>query len=370
VKIPYSDPYFLTKVAVLLAVTFALCAGLFPAAFRTWHESHTMNTLVVTPAMRAEVVAVLADKVERHYLFAAKGKAVADFLRTSERSGRYRFLTTPQQLVPVLTGDIRDMGGDLHMQVEFSAVPVEDVGDRDIGVVPNDNVSGPMWLIDRLGRTMADFGVKEASVSDDGIGYVRITRFYRPFLADEKYAAAMNKVSDSQALIVDMRDNGGGYASSVALLASYFFDRPTHLTDIEAPRRQEREQMWTRAQVEGRRYGATRPVIVLTSYRTFSAGEDFTYAMQTTRRATIIGEPTRGGAHPVERYRLAAHFIGHIPVKRSISPITHTNWEGNGVQPDRVVPADFALRVAQQMLRTKLQLGPNRSSGQHTWLPE
>jgi len=151
-----------------------------------------------------------------------------------------------------------------------------------------------------------------------------------------------------------MRDNGGGYASRVALLASYFFDRRTHLTDIEAPRRQEREQMWTRAQVEGRPYGAARPVVVLTSNATFSAGEDFAYSMQSTGRATVIGEPTRGGAHPVERYRLAQYFIGQIPVKQSISPITHTNWEGNGVQPDRVVSADFALRVAKQMLRARL----------------
>jgi len=140
----------------------------------------------------------------------------------------------------------------------------------------------------------------------------------------------------------------------VALLASYFFDRPTHLTDIEAPRRQEREQMWTRAQVEGRRYGGARPVVILTSYATFSAGEDFAYSMQSTGRATVIGEPTRGGAHPVERYRLAQYFIGQIPVKQSISPITRTNWEGNGVQPDRVVSADFALRAAKQMLRARL----------------
>jgi hypothetical protein len=334
-KIPYSDPYYVAKVAIFLAGATALCAGVFPNAFRTWKESQTMHTLVVTPAMRAEVVAALADKAERHYLFAPKGKAVADFLCTSERSGRYRFLTTPQLLVPVLTADMRNVSGDQHMWIEFSAVPVEDVGNRRIGVAPSDDVSGPMWLLDRLGRTMTDFGVKEASVSDDRIGYVRITRFYRPFLASEKYAAAMDKVSGSRALIVDMRDNGGGYASSVALLASYFFDRPTHLTDIEAPRRDERKQMWTSAQVEGRRYGAARPVIVLTSHATFSAGEDFAYSMQTTGRATVIGEPTRGGAHPVARYRLAAHFIGQIPVEQSISPITNTNWEGNGVQPDR-----------------------------------
>jgi hypothetical protein len=349
-KIPYADPYFLAEVAVFLGLAASLFTLVLPGMLGTWHESHTMNTLVVTPAMQAGILTALADKAERHYLSEEKGKALADFLRQAERSGRYRLVTSPQQLIPALTDDMRIVTGDRHMRVEFSAAEVPDVGDRDVGLVPNDDASGPVWLINRLGRTFANFGVKKATVSDDGIGYIKISRFFRPFLAQEKYAAAMTKVSGSRALIIDMRDTAGGYASSVAILASYFFDHPIHLSDIEAPRRQEREEMWTHAQVDGPRYGATRRVIILTSNATFSAGEDFAYAMQKTHRATIIGAPTGGGAHPTERYRLSAHFIGHIPVKQSISAITRTNWEGNGVQPDVRVAPDAALRAATQML--------------------
>jgi C-terminal processing protease CtpA/Prc len=111
------------------------------------------------------------------------------------------------------------------------------------------------------------------------------------------------------------------------------------------------EHLWTSAHVDGPRYGATRPVTILTSHSTFSAAEDFAYAMQAAHRATVIGEATRGGAHPTERFRVGRHFVANIPVSRSISAFTHANWEGKGVQPDLLVPAASARRVAAERLR-------------------
>lgn len=249
---------------------------------------------------------------------------------------------------------MRRITGDMHAQVEFRADVLPEVGDRGIDLPPDDDVSPLEWLINRIERSTARFGVMDASQSDEGIGYIKLNGFSRPFLSAEKYAAAMRKVQDSRALILDLRDNGGGSASSVALLASYFFDRPTHLSDIELPRRGEREQMWTSAKVDGPRYGIKRPVIILISRETFSGGEDFAYSMQSLRRATIIGEVTQGGAHPTERYRLSQHFLGHIPVAQSISPVTGTNWERVGVQPDVRAPASAALRLASATLRKQL----------------
>lgn len=101
-------------------------------------------------------------------------------------------------------------------------------------------------------------------------------------------------------------------------------------------------------------------MFLLTSRDTFSGGEDFAYAVQSLGRATVIGEATRGGAHPTERYRLAAHFLAHIPVAQSIGAATGANWEGTGVQPNIAVPAAAALRVAKQAL---LKSQPNVRAG-------
>jgi C-terminal processing protease CtpA/Prc len=79
----------------------------------------------------------------------------------------------------------------------------------------------------------------------------------------------------------------GNWTGQPLLLASYFFDQPTHLRDIVTPRSGERRHMWTRKDIDGRAYGSSRPVYILTSHDTFSAAENFAYAMQTHKRAII-----------------------------------------------------------------------------------
>jgi len=107
--------------------------------------------------------------------------------------------------------------------------------------------------------------------------------------------------------------------------------------------------MWTSDVVDGPRYGSTRKVYLVTSHDTFSAGEDFSYALKNLKRATLVGETTGGGAHPGQPRRLAEHFAAFVPSGRSISPITHTDWEGTGVSPDIQASADDALDVAHRL---------------------
>jgi len=223
---------------------------------------------------------------------------------------------------------------------------VPDFGDRNFPPQGKDDQRIYAWLMNHVGRYLAPLGVDEATQSDGGIAYIKLGGFLRPYASAGRFAAVMDAVADSKALIIDLRNNGGGSRDGVALLASYFFDQPTHLSDVVARRTGERLQMWTRKDVQGSHYGSRRPVFILTSHATFSAGEDFAYAMQTRKRATIIGEVTRGGAHPIAPFRLSPHFIAAIPVAESISPITHTNWEGVGVQPDIVAPARDARKLA------------------------
>lgn len=139
----------------------------------------------------------------------------------------------------------------------------------------------------------------------------------------------------------------------MALLISYFVDQRTRLNDIWSRDFGRTRQFWTEDRLDGKRYGGKKPIMILAGPRTGSAGEDFTYTMQALKRATVIGEPTWGGAHPVASYRLIGHSYAAIPNSRSISPITHTNWEGTGVKPDIMVPPADALAVAKNLLQRK-----------------
>ena len=108
----------------------------------------------------------------------------------------------------------------------------------------------------------------------------------------------MNFVANTDALIFDLRRNGGGSPVTIGILSSYLFNEVVHLNDFYVRETDSRRQFFTRADVQGRRYGPDKPVFILTSRRTFSAAEEFTYNLKNLKRATIVGETTGGGAHP------------------------------------------------------------------------
>jgi C-terminal processing protease CtpA/Prc len=177
----------------------------------------------------------------------------------------------------------------------------------------------------------------------------------------------MNFLAHSDALIFDLRESaGGGDPSTVVFLSSYLFgSEPAHLNDLYWREGNRTHQYWTLTYVPGRRY-VGKPVYILTSKRTFSAGEEFAYNLQALKRATIIGETTGGGANPGDEFRINDHFEVFVPTGRAINPVTKTNWEGTGVRPDIEAPKAQALKTAHlAALRTLLEATTDeRSRGQ------
>jgi C-terminal processing protease CtpA/Prc len=106
--------------------------------------------------------------------------------------------------------------------------------------------------------------------------------------------------------------------------------------------------------VPGARFGADKPVYVLTSNKTFSAAEDFTYNLQAIKRITVVGETSGGGAHPIQPFRIDPNLVAVIPIGRSINPITKADWEGAGVKPDVAIAADKALAKANALALRKV----------------
>jgi Periplasmic protease len=134
----------------------------------------------------------------------------------------------------------------------------------------------------------------------------------------------------------------------VALISTYLFAEPTHLNDLWQRKDNTTQQYWTLPYVPGKRLDG-KPVYVLTSKQTFSGAEEFCYNLKNLKRATLVGETTGGGAHPVSGHRIDEHFIIGVPFARAINPISKTNWEGTGVEPDVKVSAAEALTTAERM---------------------
>jgi hypothetical protein len=174
-----------------------------------------------------------------------------------------------------------------------------------------------------------------------------------PAVAGETATAAMTFLSSTDAVIFDLRENGGGDPSMVAFLTSYLLGpRAVHLNDFYSRPTNETRQSWTLPYVPGRRL-TEADVYILTSSRTFSGAEEFTYNLKHLKRATIVGEATRGAAHTVEGRRINANFAIAVPTGRPINPVTKTNWEGVGVKPDVAVSPERALTAAHLMALEK-----------------
>ena len=205
-------------------------------------------------------------------------------------------------------------------------------------------------------RTMTGqfgYGIAKVERLPGNVGYLDIRGFFPADFVANGYAAAMTLLAGSDALIIDLRQNGGGDPSAVATLLSYFFAEgdSRHLNDLYWRKGNKTQQFWTAA-VSGPRY--TKPVYVLTSARTFSGDEECAYDFQTQKRATLVGATTGGGANPGDVFALGHSFVAFIPVGRAINPVTHTNWEHVGVKPDIAVPAVDAIKTAYVAILEKL----------------
>ncbi|HRK20312.1 MAG TPA: S41 family peptidase [Fimbriimonadaceae bacterium] len=294
----------------------------------------------VTKALLEETLENLAKQFESKYVFPEVGKKMADLVRERKANGHYAKITDGAQLAQALTSDFRAINKDLHYSVRF--YPEKLTGG------PPSAQPGADFFADANRRDKWENGfVRKAERLDGNVGYVKFDLFGSTQACKDAFTAAMQVVKDTDALIIDLRTNGGGDPAMVAYVCSYFFDKKVHLNDIYSRPDDSTESFYTDPEVPGNKF-LDRDVFVLTSRRTFSGAEECTYNLKNRKRATIVGETTGGGAHPVMGLRISDHFIARIPFARAINPITKTNWEGTGVSADISASSEQALKVAHK----------------------
>jgi len=186
----------------------------------------------------------------------------------------------------------------------------------------------------RAATAIRDCGFEKLELHPGNIGYVKLNSFPDPARCGQIAEAVMERLNATDAVVFDLRDNRGGYPQMVRLIADYLFDRPVPWYN---PRATSPEESVTHSPVPGSRL-ANKPVFILTSARTFSAAEHFTYDLKTLERATIVGETTSGASH------------GSAPPPEGTKPV----WEGSGVEPDVKVNAADALQIAEGLALTAL----------------
>lgn len=305
--------------------------------FRAIPTGATIEDALLTPATREQTVRQLTEELAADYVDPAVALQMVKKLAEQEQSRAYRSMTDGNVFASALTDDLRSISNDGHLFVAYSPA-----------VSPHGNaaaIPGPAEIARyRAAQKRDNCSFSEVRILPRNIGYLKFNEFADPGQCGQTLVAAMGFLAHVDALIVDLRDNHGGQPTMLQLILSYFFDKPTHLNDIYIRPDDDTHQYWTLPYVPGPRLIDT-PLYVLTSHRSFSGAEAFAYDLKRLKRATLVGERTGGGSHPLITIAIGDHFVAGIPIGRP----TNGDWEGTGVAPDVEASANEALDVAQKL---------------------
>src|ERR1700730_7592173 len=294
---------------------------------------------------RQRVIEGIAKNLKESYVYPALAQRMEDGIRVSQQRGEYDAITDPDGFANRLTKDLRAVSHDKHLGVNYSPVKLPPEGQK-----PSAEEEAQFRKM--LERTNCSF--EKIEVLPRNIGYLKLNAFPDPTICGPTAVAAMNFLAHVDAIIFDLRENGGGDPRMVAMISSYLFDKPTHLNDLYNRKEDSTTQYWTLSYVPGTTL-ANKPAFFLTSNSPFSGAEEFTYDLKSLKRATIVGETTGGGAHPVWGHNIDDHFMIGVPFARAVNPVTKTDWEGTGVAPDVKVEASRALDEAVKLAQDRIK---------------
>jgi hypothetical protein len=333
----------------LLAALVVSVPAVCPAQFR-FMMKRNQPPFPIDEAAANAVVDEALKRLEADYVFPEVATQMIQSVRKKQADKAYAGIKTGQALAQQLTKDLQAVSKDKHLRIVCSTEKLPKLPTEGPGVGPTPEMKEEMR---QMGQWM-NAGYRKVERLGGNIGYLALDGFLQADSAADPAAAAMAFLANTDALIIDLRRNGGGEPESVALLCSYFFgEKPVHINSLYSRKENKTTDYWTRKEIAGKRY-LGKDIYVLIGPRTFSGAEEFAYDLQTQKRATIVGETSGGGAHPGDLAPLGDHFAMFVPTGRAINPITKTDWEGVGVKPDVAVPADKALEKAQELAIQKL----------------
>ena len=330
-------------------ISLILFALLSAAALSQGQET-TKAEVTLDAARKASVVEGVGRRLVDHYIFPETAEKMDAHIKARLEEGKYDAIEEAGAFAGILTQDLRSISHDKHIRVTFDPEAVRRIrayGSRD----EKERERERKAALERERRR--NFGFRRLEILEGNIGYLELTRFSGREEAAETITAAMNFLAESDAVIIDLRGNGGGSPFTIQIISSYFLREYTHLNSFEWRGDDTIKQFWTLRHVPGKKLYDT-DLYILTSPRTFSAAEEFTYNLKNLERAVIVGETTGGGAHPGGARIVDDSFLVWVPSGRAINPITGTNWEGTGIEPHIQVDQMKALDTAHQRALEKI----------------
>ena len=280
--------------------------------------------IALSEAYKKETIDKLSVLIQDYYIYPDVAKKTSEHLYKQYEAGYFDKCNDNDTFATVLTEVVQSVNKDKHMRI-MSNKPY---------IAPDNTLEGK--AAHRMGQINYyrnyNHGFKELKMLEGNVAYLDLRMFDPIDRAKAMVDAYMKLLSQSDAVIIDLTHNGGGDPSMVQYLCSYFFDNKIHLNSLYYREGDRTQEYWT-LEVEGKKL-VDIPLFVMIGEETFSGAEEFAYNMQTRKRATLIGQTSAGGANPGGTRGINENLSVFIPTGRAINPITNTNWEGVGVQPE------------------------------------
>jgi C-terminal processing protease CtpA/Prc len=291
---------------------------------------------------KVSILKTIKVKLKENYYFSEKVPEMIAKLDSSLASGKYKNLNSVEPFMKAVETDLYSIARDKHIRLKLK-----------------ENVTNPADRSEsKPNLHLLNEGLTELQILEGNIGYIKTTGFGDLESDRNIVASAFNFLKNTDALIIDLTENHGGTYSR--LLASYLLNEDSIHLITYFWKNQEADSIYTFKKLEGKRY-LNKPVFLLTSALTFSSAEEFVYDLKNLNRVTVIGETTRGGANPgrpvqIYKFKDNSTLTIFIPFGRVVSPITQSNWEGSGIEPDIKVAKEQAIKCAyKQAIALKIK---------------
>lgn len=295
----------------------------------------------VTAAERHRIIEAVAASLKQHYFDKEAAQSTAGALLAHEEAGDYNALTDGAAFAAAIARHLTAASGDVHFTMEYTR-----------NKFPDFSQPPPAEARARYRAAMEQINCafEKVEIRANQVGYMKLNAFPDTAACRGPAESAMAALNHARAVIFDLRDNRGGYPNMVVFLASYLFDHPEYMFN---PRDAITKESWTHSPVAGSLL-ADKPVYILTSSRTYSGAEQFSFDLKMLKRATLVGEATGGAAHANVLHNLDDHFAVGIPEHRPVNPFSDKDWAVTGIEPNVKVKAVDALATAEKLAAAQL----------------
>ncbi|MGY5797912.1 S41 family peptidase [Rheinheimera faecalis] len=286
----------------------------------------------LSPAERAASIEGVIRILNEQYVFPETALTVSALLQQQEQNGALAYITTQEQFADKVGDLMRQYSGDGHLNLAL--------------IAEQGGVSHRLKETDSYKTN--NFAFEQARILPGNIGYLKLHKFWQAEEAHKVGHAALVFLSHSDHIIIDLRDSGGGSPELVQYLISHFVPEGTLLWDLLDRSGKSTDQIRSLA-VPDSELLKTKPLYILQSEELVSAGEVFSYTLQQLGRAVVIGQTSAGLAHYTGAAQVNDWLFVRIPMYRPVNPVTGTNFEGVGVEPNITVSSEMALYTALRL---------------------